>query len=200
MASHIEEHEYEYAAEQLHVEVAAIKAVVEVETGNSGGFVAEGKPMILFEGHVFWRLLQKRGICPAKYQKGNEDILYPKWTTKHYRRGMGEYARLERARVIHRDAADASASWGLAQIMGFNYAICGCKTITEFVDLMSVSEASQLDLFVRFIKGNKWDVYLRNKDWGSFARRYNGPGYAQNKYDKKLAAAYEKYKLASHDS
>lgn len=54
--------------------------------------------------------------------------------------------------------------------------------------------AFQLDLFVRFIKGNKWDVFLRNKDWGSFARRYNGPGYAQNKYDKKLAAAYEKYK------
>ena len=194
MSSHIEEQVYEQAAEQLHVEVAAIKAVVEVDTGNRGGFIAEGTPIILFEGHVFWRQLQKRGISPAMYQKGNEDILYPKWTTKYYRRGMEEYARLERARIIHREAADASASWGLVQIMGFNYAICGCKTITEFVDLMSVNEASQLDLFVRFIKGNKWDVYLRNKDWVSFACRYNGPGYAQNKYDKKLAVAYEKYK------
>jgi hypothetical protein len=31
-----------------------------------------------------------------------------------------------------------------------------------------------------------------NKDWAKFARGYNGPGYAQNAYDVKLAQAYEK--------
>nr|WP_262924348.1 N-acetylmuramidase domain-containing protein [Segatella copri] len=37
----------------------------------------------------------------AKHQKGNEDILYPKWTKTHYQGGLKEYDRLERARVIH---------------------------------------------------------------------------------------------------
>jgi hypothetical protein len=35
--------------------------------------------------------------------------------------------------------------------------------------------------------------YLRDKDWAGFARRYNGPAYAENKYDEKLSAAYEKF-------
>ena len=69
------ESDFKHAAELLGVEVAAIKAVLEVETGNKGGFLAVGKPTILFEGHIFWSQLKNRGIDPAKHQKGNEDIL-----------------------------------------------------------------------------------------------------------------------------
>ena len=107
---------------------------------------------------------------------------------------MKEYERLERARAIHREAADSSASWGLAQIMGFNHAVCGCRSVEEFVGMMSESEGKQLELFVRFIEGNKGDKYLRALAWKEFARHYNGPSYAQNQYDKRLAAAYEKYR------
>ena len=35
---------------------------------------------------------------------------------------------------------------------------------------------------------------LRNLDWKEFARHYNGSGYAQNQYDKRLEKAYAKYK------
>ena len=41
--------DYAHAAEMLGVETAAIRAVLEVETGNKGGFLAQGKPTILFE-------------------------------------------------------------------------------------------------------------------------------------------------------
>ena len=34
---------------------------------------------------------------------------------------------------------------------------------------------------------------LQNRNWADFAKRYNGPAYAQNKYDEKLAKAYAKY-------
>src|SRR5690606_7984441 len=34
---------------------------------------------------------------------------------------------------------------------------------------------------------------LRRKDWARFARLYNGPGYAQNRYDEKLAQAYARH-------
>ncbi len=186
--------DYTRAANLLGVDVAAIKAVLEVETGNKGGFLKPGMPTILFEGHVFWSQLSKRGIDPTTLQLGNEEILYPKWTKVHYKGGVKEYERLERARSIHREAADSSASWGLAQIMGFNYASCKCQNVMEFVELMSMDEGKQLELFVRFIQSNRWDGYLRSHNWTEFARRYNGPGYAQNQYDIKLAAAYAKYK------
>jgi len=34
---------------------------------------------------------------------------------------------------------------------------------------------------------------LRKKDWATFARRYNGPGYAKNSYDTKLKSAYDRF-------
>lgn len=33
---------------------------------------------------------------------------------------------------------------------------------------------------------------LQSKDWTAFAKCYNGPAYAQNRYDVKLEAAYRK--------
>ncbi|MCY7315094.1 MAG: N-acetylmuramidase family protein [Rubrivivax sp.] len=33
---------------------------------------------------------------------------------------------------------------------------------------------------------------LQRQDWASFARAYNGPGYAQNNYDTKIAAEYNR--------
>lgn len=186
----LQESDYKHAAEILGVETAVIKAIVKVETGNRGGFITDNKPTILFEGHIFWKQLKLQGIDPVKYQKGNEDILYSKWTKKYYKGGLKEYDRLNRAISINRDAANSSASWGLAQIMGFNYKMCGCKSIDDFVEQMSESEGKQLELFINFIKNNHWDVYLKNLDWKGFARHYNGPGYAQNHYDQRLEKAY----------
>ena len=188
------EDDFRRCAETLNVEIAAIKAVQEVETGGRGGFFALNRPAILFEGHIFWSQLKKQGISPENIVKGNEDILYPKWTKSHYKGGMGEYERLDKAIVINETAAYSSASWGLFQIMGFNYAACGCKSVMEFVEKMRTNEGSQLDLFVVFLKTNGWDKYLHALNWAEFARHYNGPQYAQNKYDEKLQKAYLKNK------
>lgn len=68
---------------------------------------------------------QKRGLDPEKYVAGNENILYPSWRREHYYGGIREYERLEKAREIHKEAADASTSWGMFQVMGFNYVMCG---------------------------------------------------------------------------
>lgn len=35
--------------------------------------------------------------------------------------------------------------------------------------------------------------YLKEKDWRMFALAYNGPGYAANQYDTRLAEAYRKW-------
>lgn len=96
-------------------------------------------------------------------------------------------------RSINHEAADASASWGMFQIMGFNYAACGEKSVDSFVKAMCMSECRQLVLSARFIKQSGMLSALQAKDWAEFAKRYNGPAYEQNQYDKKLAAAYQKF-------
>ena len=167
-------------------------AVKEVESAGKG-FLAPNKPVILFEGHIFWSQLKDRGINPEDHLEGNEDILYPKWTKEHYKGGIAEYDRLERAKQIDEEAAVCSASWGLFQIMGFNHKVCGCETVQDFVTAMSENEGRHLDLFASFVRNNSLVQYLRDKDWAGFARRYNGPAYAENRYDEKLSAAYEKF-------
>ena len=188
--------DFPQVAELLGCEPAALKAVQQVETGGRGGFFSPGRPAILFEGHIFWTQLKKRGSNPEDYVKGNENILYPKWEKGHYKGGIGEYDRLEQARKINREAADASASWGMFQIMGFNYAACGEESIESFVRSMCESEFKQLLLTANFIKKNSQMLQaLQARDWAVFAKCYNGPAYAQNRYDVKLEAAYQKYSL-----
>ncbi|MDR1226602.1 MAG: N-acetylmuramidase family protein [Prevotellaceae bacterium] len=188
--------DFEKVAKLLAVEVAAVKAVQEVETGGRGGFFAPAKPTILFEGHIFWSQLKKRGINPEQHQTGNEDVLYPKWTKEHYGNKVEEYNRLDKARQINEDAALCSASWGMFQLMGFNHTLCEFSTVQKFVDAMSKGELEQLDAFARFMINSKLVPFLREKDWAGFAQRYNGPAYAQNKYDEKLERAYQKHKQA----
>lgn len=180
-------------AEMLGVEKAAVMAVQEVETDGRGGFFTNGRPAILFEGHVFWNQLKKKGINPEEYVAGNEDILYPKWTREHYKGGVKEYERLEKAMKIDEEAALASVSSGMFQIMGFNYAPCGYKNAKDFFEAMEQNEGVQLEAFARLVKANKWADYLKAKDWAGFARRYNGPGYEQNNYHVKIEKAYDKY-------
>lgn len=185
--------DYIECAQLLGVDVAIIKAIKDVESGNIGGFFKSGHPTILFEGHVFWNELKKRNKNPELFVKGNEDILYPKWTKKYYLSEEGEVSRLNKAMKIDKIAALSSASWGMFQIMGFNYKSCNCHDIDEFVAKMKSSYKEQLKLFVYFIINNDLAKYLRNKDWTGFARKYNGPAYEQNQYDKKLENAYIKY-------
>lgn len=185
--------DYIKVAVELNVEVAALKAIKEVESG--GKALINGIPVMLFEGHVFWRQLQARKIDPQKYVKGNEDILYPKWTKVHYTgKNSGEYARLQKAMKINADAALESASYGMFQIMGNNYQMCGYKNVKEFYMDMCKSEEKQFYAFVKFIKAKGIIPYLQQKNWAQVAYRYNGSGYKANKYDQKLAAAYNKYK------
>jgi len=79
------------------------------------------------------------------------------------------------------------------QIMGFNHKSCGEESVGSFVESMCESESKQLILSGRFIRQAGMLPALQAKDWKEVARRYNGPAYAQNKYDEKLAAAYEKF-------
>lgn len=49
------ENNFELASKLLDVEPTALIAVKKVESGKYGGIFASGKPVILFEGHIFWK-------------------------------------------------------------------------------------------------------------------------------------------------
>ena len=185
-------------SKKYNLELASVKAVNEVESSGKG-FLVNGKPKILFEGHVFWQQLKNRGINPESLlNSNNKDVLYKKWTKAFYQGGVKEYDRLNKAIAIKNDpkvkeAALASASWGCFQIMGYHAISLGYASVQVFVDKMYLHEREHLNAFGKFLEVNKIITYLQNKNWPKVAEKYNGPDYRVNKYDEKLKKAYEKY-------
>ena len=171
------------AAEDLDCDVAAIKAVAEVES-RGDGFLDDGRPKILFERHKF------RKFTSGQYNQSNPEISGP---PGNYKGGAKEYDRLEEAMQLDGEAALLSASWGKFQIMGFNHKVCGFDDVEDFVEAMVESEDRHLEAFVGFVEGNNQDRHLRSHNWAKFARSYNGVGYRKNNYHVKMARAYEKY-------
>lgn len=181
------EEDYINAAMSLNVEVAAVKAVCEVEAPR-GGFNPDGSPVTLFEGHWFHRFTN--GIYSGEFP----EVSYAKWTRKHYgRTWQQEQSRLELACSLNRHAAYLSASWGRFQIMGFNHAVCLFTTVEAFVQAMHANEGEHLRAFIAYIRHRCLDDELREHRWADFARLYNGNGYRENRYDEKMAAAYAKF-------
>lgn len=192
----ITEESFTVCAKDINCDIAAIKAVAEVESGGEG-FLPNGKPTILFEPHIFWKQLKILGLdvnLLIHTHPEYKDILYPVWGTLPYGSKVSQYDRLARASAINRQAALKSASWGKFQIMGFNYNLCNCVDLQSFINAMYKDEDSHLRLFTKYIKATNLDDELMHLDWAGFARGYNGASYTKNNYDKKLKAAYLKFK------
>jgi hypothetical protein len=175
------------AAAELLCHVAAVRAVAEVES-SGGGFLADGRPKILFEAHVFGQRTNH------VYDDSHPGISSRKWDRSLYGpSGAHQYTRLLEAIALSESAALASASWGMFQIMGFNFELCGFRSLHTFVEAMVRSEGDHLRAFLRFITRRGLAVALRSHDWAAFAEGYNGPGYRENRYDEKLATAFARH-------
>ena len=181
------------AAKELNVEVAAIRAVAEVEAAGAG-VLPDGRPAILYEAHVFHK--ETAGKHSHAKDRRGVALSSPSWNRALYgATGAAQHARYEDARALDADAANKACSWGTFQILGQNHKVCGFDNSQDFVDAMWTGGASaHLDAFVKFIKGNNLDGALRKKDWKTFARGYNGPAYAANAYDQKMANAYARWR------
>jgi len=180
---------YEAAAAALGVDIATIKAVADVETAGDA-FDALGRPRILFERHYFHRLTS-----------GRFDLAHARVSAKSaggYGKFSAQYGKLEEAYALDADAALRSASWGRFQIMGDNFIAAGFSSSHEFVKAMTRSEEAQLRAFVSYVlsRGTMAEA-LRQQNWAAFARAYNGPGYAKNHYDTKLAASHAIFAAAA---
>lgn len=184
MSKLLTEQDFQIAAQKLRCEIPAIKAVAEIESRGKG-FYADGFPVILFERHVFRKFTQGR------YNKSHPHLSGP--AGNYGTAGQNQRNKFNEAFALNPIAAMKACSWGKFQIMGFNHAVAGFATVGEFVDAMKQSEGEHLLAFVNFVINNNLADEIRNKNWAAFARGYNGAGYAKNKYDVKMAAAYRKY-------
>ena len=173
----------------LGIDSATLWTLLAVET-KGVGFLPDKRPDILFERHIFSR--QTHGVYDTAYP----GISNPQ-PGGYGASGANQYVRLAQAIALNRTDALSSASWGIGQIMGFNYVASGFASVDDMVAAMSASENAQLSAMAAFLQSNKLAAPLQQKNWAAYAKAYNGPNYAINQYDQKLAASYQKYSTSA---
>lgn len=169
----------------MSIGAAELWSVLTVETSGCG-FLPDRRPKILFERHIF------RRETGGRFDASNPEI--SNRTPGGYGAlGAYQYDRLQQALALDRKAALRSASWGIGQTMGFNAEIAGYSDVEALVNGMMVSETEQLRAMAQMITHNNLHKALSAHNWAAFAGGYNGPDYAKNNYDTRLAEAYNKY-------
>lgn len=188
------ESDLEAGAKRLGVSVTVIKAIAEVETMGDG-FLADGRPKILFERHrMYFYLSQKFGKGLAdKKMKAQPSIVNT--ATGGYRGGSAEYIRLSSAKLVDEECALQSASWGRFQLMGENWKDLGYTSAQEFVQQHYENESLQFEAFLRYcevksgtVDGKKWTLInaLQQENWHVVFTLYNGKSYKKLGYDTKF--------------
>lgn len=200
-------------AKSLGVEIAALRAVHEIEA-KGAGFLASGEPVILFERHIFYRKLRemKYPNLAKLFFARRPDLCNP--SGGGYGKTTEQHSRLKQAQALLtqvlplldpskscdkkiieqvRECALMACSWGIGQVMGMNWESLGYPSLQDFINDMYESEGKQLEAMCRFIKVNGLVDEMQRKDWVTFARVYNGADYRKNQYDIKLAKAYAKF-------
>jgi hypothetical protein len=176
--------DFEACCAKLDVGAPALWAVLAVESRGFGFFV-DKRPQILFERHKF-----------RKRTGGRFDARFPAVSGPRggYLKGAAEYGRLATAMRLDRDAALKSASWGLGQVMGFNFKSAGFGGVDQMVQAFVEGESAQLMGVVNFILDQSAMAQaLRRQDWAKFAFFYNGPLFRDNKYDSELERNHALY-------
>jgi len=174
------------------VQVAMIHAFAQVESGGRSGFGPAGLPVIAYEGHIF-----------RKHTKNAYDLTHPLLSYPYKKKAGPEWhannkdqetawTTLKQAMELDHNAALKSCSWGMFQVMGFNYDTCGYSNVDDFVAAMKAGARGQLDAFIGFCKktGGLREA-LAAKDFKTCAILYNGQDYGD--YDERIKKAFQKY-------
>jgi len=175
---------FDAATDTLGTGAGEVWSVLSVETAGCG-FFADRRPQLLFERHVFHR--KTNGAFDATHPGISSAV------PGGYLGGAREFDRLAEAAALDRHAALESASWGIGQVMGGNAAIAGFADVESMVAATIDGEDAQLAATAAFISSEGLDGALAAHDWKTFARGYNGPGFAKNQYDVRLAAAFASF-------
>jgi hypothetical protein len=160
------------AANDLGCDVAAIRAVWEVEAAGQG-FLSDRSVVRRFEPHHMpGSSLTWRDSLRMSGRERNDAFMIA-----HTRSPM---------------AALRATSWGGPQIMGFNAEAAGYRDAREMVAHMAAHEDQHLAAFVGLVQSWRLATALRAHDWLTFARRWNGSGQPEV-YARRMEAAYRRH-------
>ncbi len=190
----------------LGLDPAVAVAVLYVESGGRG-FARDGRMIIRFENHIFWRRWGRRH--PERFHahfRFNEGKSWQGHRVRTHADGGwepfhgnqdGEWRVLELARRLDEAAALRSISMGGPQIMGFNHAAIGYDSVGEMFDRFQADVRYHVLGLFDFLKGagttSPMLEALRRERFEDFASRYNGPGQAAI-YGDRIATYYERFR------
>ena len=193
------------AANNLGWQPEMVRALATKEVTNDPFFTSKGqkKQKILFERHKFWRHLIAAGIDPRALLRSDPslaDILSPS-PYKVYGKFAEQYERRDRAANIHKDSAWAATSYTCFQILGENFAGCGYRSVTAFVESMDEPD-NWLSAMVALVKAKGVAELLQpqnldKQNFALFSAAWNGPNYQKNNYDVELSRIYQRELAAS---
>ncbi|WOC16805.1 N-acetylmuramidase family protein [Pseudochrobactrum sp. MP213Fo] len=178
--------------EAHQLEPAVLAAIGQTESGGIATTQIEGReePLIRFEGHYFDKRLDAADQAKARALK----LSSPKpGAIANPASQAARWQLLNRACAINCDAAYESTSWGIGQVMGAHWHWLGYVSVEALVEAVRASPAGQIELMTRFLLYSNLRPALNTHDWEKLAYQYNGPLYAKNKYNLKLAHAYALY-------
>ena len=202
-----------------HIE--ALVAVLQIESGGKGFDKITGKPILRFENHVFKRELQTQGVYDEStfdqhfrfdsvrgwqghmYRGGSLGNPSGEWKTFHGNQ-QRENEVLNLAASWNEEAAYRSASYGLPQIMGFNFAMMGQNSAKVMYTLFTQSIENQLDALFAFLQNSVKSCtglhsnrvaaieHLKTNppNYVKFACNYNGSGQKEY-YGERIREAAE---------
>jgi hypothetical protein len=155
-------------AVQFKIPVESALAVFFVESGTAFD-PATGLVIIRFEPHIF----RKNTGKDVPWSRGGQKT---------------EWQNFETAYGVNPDAAMLATSYGLPQLMGFNFWVTRFSAVRDMVLAFQDSCREQVAGFFGFVRKNGLFRPILDEDWRTFARRYNGPGNV-DVYSAKLIRA-----------
>lgn len=194
-------------ADQFRVPQHHALAFVEVESNGDAFDPVAGQdmPLIRWEGHYFDRRLRSRN-AEALQAARSEGLANPKaGGVKNTRGQEGRYAILEKAAELCRrfdldpDIAYECISIGLGQVMGSHWEDLGYESaqamlVEAYDETFDEDVEDQIEMIFLYLRNNQLLDEVVRGDWAAAARGYNGPAYAKNRYDVKLAASARRWK------
>ncbi len=167
---------YQQLGQEIDVKPAAIRALAILESDEKP-FTPGGKPVVRFEKR-HWRRNRRASRAALRFDSAPNPIdLDARW------------AQFEAMRAVQETPAILAHSFGMFQIMGFNYIGCLCADPVAFLRAMETVDG-QFDLLKYLIQGSP-DLLaaLRRQDAPAVAKHFNGTNYAANQYDVRFASA-----------
>lgn len=193
-------------SQALRIDPAVAVAVIATESSGNG-FV-NGRMIIRFENHYFWRLWGKDN--PEKFRRHFTFNTDKPWTAHQFRADAnaawqsfhgsqdGEWATFKKAASLNDEAAKGAISMGLPQIMGANHSLIGYESAAQMFAAFSKDERAQVLGLFDFIQGpqtlSRQVIALQEQDFVTFAEQYNGPGQAAE-YGGTLRLYFELFRL-----